>query len=223
MLPRHVAIILDGNGRWAANRGLMREKGHFYGAENVPKVTARLFERGVEIVSLYALSRENLARPKAEVDGILDQILAFSKAAGGIFGGRARLVFSGDIESLPQAFRDGIIAAEEETSQNKPHTINILVNYGGRSEIIRAARLLSREAPEDYQKRFEEILSRGLPDPDLIIRTGGEKRLSGFMPYQSAYSELYFSDKLFPDFTASDVDAALSEYASRDRRFGKVH
>ena len=222
VIPRHVAVIMDGNGRWAAARGLSRTAGHAAGAKKVPEIARYLFSCGVEVVSLYALSEENFSRPKEEVQGILNRIEEFVRAFPSLFEeGKVRLVFSGEIEGaegdLPAVCRQ----AELSTRSNKPYTLNVLLNYGGRSEILRAARLLcGKETSEDS---FRAGLYRPeLPDPDLIIRTGGERRLSGFMPFQSAYAELYFCNVLFPDVTEEDIEAALSDFASRNRRFGNI-
>lgn len=219
-LPRHVAVIMDGNGRWAEKQGLPRTEGHVAGAKNVPIISKHLFDRGVEVVSLYALSGENLSRERSEVEGILFQVKEFIGAANAIFGDKVRLVVSGDLSAFGQDFARFVRDAESLTRSNSPHTINILLNYSGRAEILRAARLLSGK--EITEQAFREALYNDLPDPDLIIRTGGEARLSGFMPFQSAYSELYFCQTLFPDFSVKELDEALEYFSKRLRKFGGV-
>lgn len=219
-LPTHVAVIMDGNGRWAQKCGKTRNIGHIEGAKRVPLVVRHLFSRGVRVVTLYAFSEENFARPNEEVQGIFDRVAEFVEGFSETFGD-VRLVFSGELEAVSGRLCAACRQAELTTRSNAPFTLNILLNYGGRSEIIRAARLFSCDSSSDADFR-SGLYHPELPDPDLIIRTGGEKRLSGFMPYQSAYSELYFSDVLFPDITTADLDAALEDYLGRSRRFGGI-
>ncbi len=218
-LPLHVAVIMDGNGRWAENRGEKREIGHLFGAKRVPAVARAFFDRGVRIVSLYAFSQENFRRPPIEVQGIFGCVEAFARSVETL-GDDVRVIFSGEKSALPPSLAAACLAAEERTEVNKPFILNILIAYGGREEILRAARMLSGE--KITEQNFRSALYADLPDPDLIIRTGGEKRLSGFMPFQSAYSELYFTDVLFPDFGDKDIEAALADYSSRQRRFGSL-
>lgn len=221
-IPKHVAVIMDGNGRWAAARGLERSAGHSAGAEKVPEIARYLFSRGVEVVSLYALSEENFSRPEAEVKGIIKRIEEFVLAFPSLFDeGKVRLVFSGDIDKAEGELPAVCRRAEFSTRSNKPYTLNVLLNYGGRSEILRAARLLCGKEGDEASFRTN-LYNSFLPDPDLIIRTGGERRLSGFMPFQSAYAELYFTDVLFPDVTINDMEAALKDYGLRERRFGNI-
>lgn len=223
-LPEHVAVIMDGNGRWATERGLKRSEGHKEGAKKVSVVANALFNAGVKTVSLYALSEENFSRPQDEITGILERIEEFIAAFPKLFKeGSVRLRFLGSVEKAGEPLCSVIGQAEKDTLFCSPFTLNILLGYGGRAEIIRAARLLSEKNEEFTAENFEkELYTSGLSDPDLIIRTGGEKRLSGFMPYQSTYSELYFCDTLFPDFGEEDISAALSDYSGRNRRFGKI-
>lgn len=220
-LPVHVAVIMDGNGRWAQKCGKTRNIGHIEGAKRVPLVAKHLFERGVSVVSLYAFSEENFARPDDEVQGIFARIAEFVGSFTEQFDKTVRLTFSGDLSAVGAELSAVCKKAQAETLSNRPFTLNILLNYGGRSEIIRAARLLSGKEVSDESFR-SALYTAELPDPDLIIRTGGEKRLSGFMPYQSAYAELYFSDVLFPEISTADIDAALDDYSSRSRRFGGI-
>lgn len=221
VLPTHVAIIMDGNGRWAKLRGLERSAGHVAGAKNVASIAEYLFSKGVTVVTLYAFSEENFSRPTAEVEGILSQISNFATDFPKRCGGRVKLAFLGDLSKVGDELKRACERAEHATQNNAPCVLNILLNYGGRTEIIRAARLLcGEEVTEDSFRKG--LYSNALPDPDLIIRTGGEKRLSGFMPFQSCYSELYFCDTLFPDFSSKDVDEALADYAKRERRYGGI-
>ncbi len=219
--PRHVGIIMDGNGRWAQNQGKTRVLGHIAGAKKIPAIVKHLFSKGVRVVSLYAFSGENFSRPRQEVEGIFERIEEFIASFSAVFGDTTRLVFSGDLSKVGDSLQRACRVAETFTRKNSPYTLNILLNYGGREEIIRAARLLC--GGEIDENAFRSMLyNPDLGDPDLIIRTGGEKRLSGFMPFQSVYSELYFSDVLFPDISESDIDAALEDYLSRNRRFGNI-
>lgn len=217
-IPRHVAVIMDGNGRWAQNKGLPREEGHVAGAIKVPEIARYLFESGVSVVSLYAFSQENFARPVHEVEGIFKRIEEFVLDFQNSFKG-VKLIISGDLDAVSPSLKDACLAAMDATEKNGARVLNIMINYGGRAEILRAARFSKGESEESFRSA---LYTGDLPDPDLIIRTGGEKRLSGFMPYQSAYSELYFSDVLFPDITETDLFAALEDYARRDRRFGSA-
>jgi undecaprenyl diphosphate synthase len=219
--PTHVAVIMDGNGRWAQKCGKSRIIGHIAGAKKVPAVAKHLFKSGVKVVSLYAFSEENFARPADEVSGILARIAEFINGFKAQFGEEVRLVFSGNIEAVGEELSRLCEEAVLSTQNNGPFTLNIMLGYGGRTEILRAARLLSGQEITDQSFR-KALYVPDLPDPDLIIRTGGEMRLSGFMPYQSAYAELYFSKVLFPDITEDDLDAALCDYSGRNRRFGGV-
>ena len=218
-VPGHVGVIMDGNGRWATLRGLSRVDGHKAGATNVLKTAEGLFAKGVKIVSLYAFSSENFSRPSEEVNGIFLRIAEFADAFPSLCNGKIRLVFSGDLSVVDEGLRRACECAMELTKANAPFVLNILLNYGGRAEIIRAARMLcGEEITEDAFKA--KLYTADLPDPDLIIRTGGERRLSGFMPFQSCYAELYFTDVLFPDFSLEDIDAAIEDYLGRHRRYG---
>ncbi len=226
VMPKHVAVIMDGNGRWALKKGLSRSEGHVKGAAQVPVISEYFFSRGVKTVSLYALSEENFSRPKNEVNGIIDRITEFIAAFPRLFKrlcGSVRLCFSGERDRFGEDFCKAIENAERETALNLPYTLNILLGYGGRTEIIRAARLLSENGEPFTEDNFKKYLYHGeLPDPDLIIRTGGDVRLSGFMPFQSTYSELYFCKTLFPEFGAEQAEDALNDYSLRKRKYGKV-
>ncbi len=224
-LPRHVAIIMDGNGRWAQRRGLPRVAGHKRGAEAVRRVTEECRQIGVRVLTLYAFSDENWGRPKDEVGFLMDMLGTFLKAeiatmkANGI---RFRTI--GRIERLPEGVRRWIEKAVSETAANTGLVLNLALSYGGRGEILEAIKRM-HAAQGAVEEVSEEVFSSyldtaGLPDPDLIIRTSGEKRISNFLLWQAAYAELYFTDTLWPDFERQDLIAAIVDYQGRQRRFG---
>jgi undecaprenyl diphosphate synthase len=224
-LPKHVAIIMDGNGRWALQRGLPRIAGHKRGADTVRRVTEHCRNLGVRVLTLYAFSDENWGRPKAEVGFLMDMLGSFLKAeiaamkANGI---KFRTI--GRIERLPSSALTWINRAMSETAENKGLVLNLALSYGGRGEILEAIKRLNL-AQGAADKLTEEVFSSyldtaGLPDPDLIIRTSGEKRISNFLLWQAAYAELYFTDTLWPDFDEKDLLTAILDYQGRERRFG---
>ena len=223
-IPSHIAIIMDGNGRWAKKHLMPRSYGHKQGMERMIGLMERAFELGVEYITVYALSTENLKRPKEELDGLFDLFRKHFKAYFGRVCARGvRLRALGDVSLLPEDLQQILHEAEAETAQFKGKGINVAVCYGARDELVRAVNL----AVERGEKVTEESLSQLLythdqPDPDLIIRTGKEVRLSDFLLYQAAYAELYFSDKMFPEFSDDDLDEAIMEYSKRVRRFGKI-
>ena len=226
-LPRHVAIIMDGNGRWARDRGQSRQQGHRAGADRIRPVIERLGEHGVPVVTLFAFSTENWGRPRNEVDylmwlagRVIDRELD-SLAEAGI-----RLRHIGDLSPLPRSLQRKVAEAVTRTAANDRITVNLAFNYGGRSDIVEAVRRLIADGVAAGEVDAEAIASRlttaELPDPDLLIRTGGERRLSNFLVWETAYSEYYFTSTLWPDFGPEDVDEALGEYRRRRRRFGLV-
>lgn len=223
--PKHVGFIMDGNGRWAKLRGKPRSFGHIKGSDNVEKVVTRCFERGVYAVTLYAFSTENWLRPKEEVDKILSLLEKFlKKYIKTLVKNEVKLVFSGDLSVLPKSLKN---LAEEKTQQTENFTknvLNIALNYGSRAEIIRACNALIKSGKSEVtEKDFEnELYTKFLPEIDLIVRTGGEKRLSNFFMYQAAYAELYFTDVYWPDFKEEELDKALLWFSKRQRRFGNV-
>lgn len=228
-LPRHVAIILDGNGRWAKARGLPRTAGHGAGAEAFRRIGNYCKDIGIEYLTVYAFSTENWKRPPEEVRTIMAIFEKYMMEALSIMErDRFKMRFFGDISALSPRLQELMAAAEEKSTHYEGCQMNMCINYGGRDEIIRAVRRYAQEfkdgtAPELTEETFGSYLySAGIPDPDLIIRTSGEERLSNFLPWQGAYSELYFTDVLWPDFTERDMDAALAEFQRRDRRFGGV-
>ena len=226
---RHVAIILDGNGRWAKARGLPRTAGHGAGAEAFRRIGNYCKDIGIEYLTVYAFSTENWKRPPEEVRTIMAIFEKYMMEALSIMErDRFKMRFFGDISALSPRLQELMAAAEEKSTHYEGCQMNMCINYGGRDEIIRAVRRYAQEfkdgtAPELTEETFGNYLySAGIPDPDLIIRTSGEERLSNFLPWQGAYSELYFTDVLWPDFTERDMDAALAEFQRRDRRFGGV-
>ena len=228
-LPRHVAIILDGNGRWAKARGLPRTAGHGAGAEAFRRIGNYCKDIGIEYLTVYAFSTENWKRPPEEVRTIMAIFEKYMMEALSIMErDRFKMRFFGDISALSPRLQELMAAAEEKSTHYEGCQMNMCINYGGRDEIIRAVRRYAQEfkdgtAPELTEETFGNYLySAGIPDPDLIIRTSGEERLSNFLPWQGAYSKLYFTDVLWPDFTERDMDAALAEFQRRDRRFGGV-
>lgn len=228
-LPCHVAIILDGNGRWAKARGLPRTAGHGAGAEAFRRIGNYCKDIGIEYLTVYAFSTENWKRPPEEVRTIMAIFEKYMMEALSIMErDRFKMRFFGDLTALSPRLQELMAAAEEKSTHYEGCQMNMCINYGGRDEIIRAVRRYAQEfkdgtAPELTEETFGNYLySAGIPDPDLIIRTSGEERLSNFLPWQGAYSELYFTDVLWPDFTERDMDAALAEFQRRDRRFGGV-
>jgi len=225
-LPRHVAIIMDGNRRWARNRGLSELEGHAAGVEAIRALLRHVVRRGVPVLSLYAFSRENWARSDDEVTGLfglLEDAIRSETAELRAQGVRVRLL--GRLDELPEATRRSIGEALDETSGGQRLLLNVAFNYAGRTELVDAFRRLvaSGIAPEavDEKTISAALYTAGMPDPDLVIRTGGEQRLSNFLIWQSAYAELYWCDVLWPDFGADAFDAALLEFARRTRRFGR--
>ncbi len=222
----HLGIIMDGNRRWAKDDGLLIGMGHLAGAEKVKEVIRWSANRGIKYLTLYTFSTENWQRPKEEVSSLLGLIGDFLKENCQEFqkeGGKLR--FLGDRDGLPVDLVKAMEEAELATKDNDRIIVNSLFNYGGRAEILRAVRRIIKEGvkPENINTaEFGRYLyTAGLPDPDLIIRTSGEMRLSNFLTWQSAYSELYFCEKHWPDFSEQDLDKALSEYSLRQRRIGK--
>ncbi len=226
-LPRHVAIIMDGNGRWARARGLSRQEGHRAGAEAMRASIERFAEHGVQIVTLFAFSTENWGRPRSEVDGIMRLATrVIDRELNTFHDNGIRLCHLGDLAPLPKGLQDRVRKAVARTANNTRMTVNLAFNYGGRADIIEAVRRLVAEgvAPEDVTDEAiaGRLATSDVPDPDLLIRTGGERRISNFLVWQAAYAEYYFTDVQWPEFGASEVDAALFEFSRRRRRFGLV-
>ena len=228
LTPQHVAIIMDGNGRWAVRRQLHRVAGHRQGVANIRRVVDTLARRGVSIITVYAFSTENWNRPAPEVDALMT-ILAeeIEPQTHELHQAGVRLVHLGNPEPLNPQLRQAIAAAQKRTRRNNRVTLNIAFNYGGRDEILRAVRRIIADnlPPEQLDETLfsRYLYTAGSPDPDLIIRTGGEQRISNFLLWQAAYSEYYHTPVLWPDLDESELDAALDAYRNRQRRFGALH
>ncbi len=223
-VPSHVGIIMDGNGRWAEAKGKNRSYGHKFGAKNVDRIVSHAFESGVKSLTLYAFSAENWARPKPEVDELMRLLKEyFKKFIKKVVKNDVRLRVIGGREELSSDLIKVIIDGEEKSKGNKKNNLNIALNYGGRQEIARVVNNLIKEGKEITDQTILSALDTAdSGEVDLIIRTGGELRLSNFLLFQGAYSELYFSDVLWPDFDEAELDKALESYSNRKRRFGKV-
>ena len=230
-LPRHIAVIMDGNGRWARKRGLPRTAGHAAGAETFRTIATYCKEIGLEYLTVYAFSTENWKRPAEEVGAIMGLLKKYLlEAIGQMERDRVKMEFFGDLSPLPQELRDLCQRTREISTHYEGCQVNICLNYGGRDELLRAARAYAQECLEGKadpnhlsEAQFSGYLfSRGVPDPDLIIRPSGEQRLSNFLLWQCAYSEFYYTDTLWPDFDEAELDRAIAAYQQRDRRFGGV-
>ena len=223
-IPAHVGIIMDGNGRWATLRGKKRSYGHRAGAANVETIADHAFYLGVKTLSLYAFSSENWARPKEEVDALMDLLKKFfKKFIGKILKNGVKLVVMGDVSALSSDVREAMDDCLIKSANNDKHILNLGINYGGRQEIVYAVnKLIERGEKVTVDSISKELYTAPYGEPDLIIRTGGEYRLSNFMLYQGAYSELYFTDVLWPDFKEAEFNKAIEEYGKRNRRFGGV-
>ena len=223
-MPRHVAIIMDGNGRWATKRGLARKFGHRAGVKTLMKIAKHAFSVGIEYVTIYAFSTENKYRPKDEVDALVDLIRKnFATVFSELIENGVKLRVLGDRGYFPKDVVEILDSVESDSVGGKNGVLNVALNYGGRSEIVRAASLLASNGEDFTEANFQKYLyTADQPDPDVIIRTGGEKRLSNFLLYQAAYSEWLFTDTFWPDFSAKEFDALVREYRLRPRRYGKV-
>ncbi len=226
-IPTHIAIIMDGNGRWAAARGLTRVEGHRAGTENLRQIIRACVDFGVKYLTLYAFSTENWGRPKEEVNGLLtilesviDRELKELNAEG------VRIIHIGRLEAMPSKVRKKVCHSMEVTRSNDRLTLNIAWNYGGRDEIVYALQeIIKAGIPAESVNEdviTQHLFTHGSPDPDLIIRTSGEMRVSNFLIWQSAYAEWYFTPTLWPDFNKEELKKAIEEYGHRTRRFGKL-
>ena len=228
-LPRHIAIILDGNGRWARKRGLPRTAGHAVGAETFRKIATACKNRGVEYLTVYAFSTENWRRPEDEVGTIMKLLGRYlHEAIDTMERDHIRMKVFCDIQALSPELQALVAKTDEISTHYEGFQANICLNYGGRDEILRAARRYAADfscgsAGELTEELFSSYLdSAGIPDPDLLIRPGGEQRISNFLLWQCAYAEFYFTDVLWPDFTPEELDRAIAVFRSRDRRYGGV-
>ena len=230
-LPRHLAVIMDGNGRWAKKKGWLRVRGHEEGAESVRVIVRTCRKLGIGALTLYAFSEENWARPKAEVAALMGLLKRFLKSEKDeMVQNGIRLYTIGDTSKLPQDVQDTLAETKEATKNGKGMSLNLALSYGGRQEIIRAVRLLAEQvlrgdlSPEDITEQAvaSRLYTAHLPDPDLLIRTSGEQRISNFLPWQTAYSEFYFTPVYWPEFREPELYEALEAFAGRQRRFGKT-
>jgi len=230
-MPRHVAIIMDGNGRWAKQQGLPRPAGHRAGVESVRAAVEYCAKQGIEVLTLFAFSSENWRRPKKEVGMLLELfVTVLQREVKRLHKNKVRIKVIGDCSAFPEKLQQRIQHAEELTADNRGLVLQIAANYGGRWDIAQAAQRLAEKVKSgeiEPQDMTEEALAgelsfAGLPDPDLFIRTGGEQRMSNFLLWQAAYAELYFTDTLWPDFDAAAFDLAVASYTKRERRFGQT-
>lgn len=224
IVPKHIAIIMDGNGRWAEKRGLARNFGHMEGAKALRRTVEYLGEIGVEYLTVYAFSTENWNRPENEVNALMNLFLKYIKnEEKSLMKNGIKFYVSGSMEKVSDELLKGIKNIEEKTKNNKNMILNIAFNYGGRKEIIDAVnKIIESREKNITEEKFKKYLYNDFPDPDLVIRSGGENRISNFLLWQIAYSEIYVTDVLWPDFTSKDLDKAIEEYSNRNRRFGGI-
>jgi undecaprenyl diphosphate synthase len=226
-LPRHLAVIMDGNGRWAKRKGLPRAIGHKKGLEATKQLVTSASDYGIEFLTLFAFSMENAGRPKKEVDGLFGLASeALADQAKTLNNQNFKVQFIGDRTSIPRGLQNAFIDTEKLTENNSGMVVTIAFNYSGRWDILQAIRksvLSSVNVDQLSEEDFSVFLQNNeLPEPDLLIRTGGEKRISNFMLWELAYTELFFTDCLWPDFDRSELELAMDDYRSRERRFGKT-
>ncbi len=230
-IPAHIAIIMDGNGRWAKQRKLPRTMGHRAGMKNIKMMVEESSNLGVRYLTLYAFSTENWKRPVEEVGALMDLVVEFiNKEFEELHRNNVRLNSIGDISKLPEKSKAAIEDAKYKTRNNTGLTLNIALNYGGRDEIVRGVKEIAKEVLEgklkadniDEKVISDHLYTSGMPDPDIIIRPSGELRISNYLLWQSAYSEFWFSNINWPDFTKEDLRRAISDFQNRDRRFGGV-
>ena len=223
-LPHHIAIVMDGNGRWATRRYLPRVAGHKKGMDALRACVRHCGERGVKVLTVFAFSSENWNRPPEEVSGLMELLAAaLSREVPQLQSEGVQIHFVGDRTALSEKVRAGLAQAERDTAGNTRLVFNVCFNYGGRWDIAQAAAQLAAQGQPITERGLDRALALAhVPDPDLVIRTGGEQRLSNFLLWQAAYAELYFSDKFWPDFDLAALDEALADYAGRERRFGKT-
>lgn len=227
-LPQHLAVIMDGNGRWAAQRGLPRSQGHEAGVKAAQRLYRHCRHLGIGHLTLYAFSKENWLRPKDEVSFLFGLVTRFftHREQRELMDLDIRFQVLGELDGVPEATRKVLKESAAKTAGNSSMVLNLALNYSGRDEILRAARLLLQEGlrPEEITPEAfaDRLYTTGQPDPDLVVRTSGEFRLSNYLLYQSAYAELYFTETLWPDFDEAELDKALEEFTRRQRRFGRT-
>ena len=231
VIPRHIAIIMDGNGRWARERNLPRPLGHRSGMKSVREVVEGAIEAGVEVLSLFAFSQENWQRPATEIQALMSLLEEYiAREADELATQGVRVHVLGDLARLTPAAANAAATLIERTAHNDRLVLNLFISYGSRAEIVRAARLLAEDvaagrinaADIDEDAIADRLYTAGVPDPDLLIRTSGEQRISNFMLWQVAYAELYMSPVLWPNFRKQELFAAILDFQQRDRRFGRV-
>ncbi|HEX3029143.1 MAG TPA: isoprenyl transferase [Clostridia bacterium] len=230
-MPQHIAIIMDGNGRWAKKRGLPRNVGHRKGSENLRRIVSACNDFGIKYLTIYAFSTENWKRPKSEVDGLMSLLLEYLRNAEKELGGKdVRIRVIGEKAGLPKELQKEIVRVEKMTECNKSLVLNIALNYGSKVEILGAVKSIINDVKQGKlnindigEEAIEQRLyTSDMPDPDLLIRTSGEKRISNFLLWQCAYSEFWFTDVLWPDFGKEHLEEAIRIFQNRDRRFGGV-
>lgn len=223
-VPRHIAVIMDGNGRWAKRRLLPRLAGHKQGVESLRRCARACVERGVQVLTVFAFSSENWSRPQEEVSGLMSLLAnALAKEVAQLSRDGVRLYFVGDRQGLSDKVREGLAEAERITAHNTRLVLNVCFNYGGRWDIAQAARKLVAQGLELSPENLDKAMALAhVPDPDLMIRTGGETRISNFLLWQAAYTELFFSNALWPDFDEAALDEAIAVFGGRERRFGQT-
>ena len=221
-IPHHIAIVMDGNGRWATRRYLPRVAGHRQGVESLRRCVRACSDRGVRVLTVFAFSSENWNRPPEEVSGLMELLaMALGREVPQLKHDGVRIHIVGDRSTLSEKMRLGLTQAEATTAQNTRLILNVCFNYGGRWDIAQAAAKLATQGEAITEARLDRAMALAhVPDPDLLIRTGGERRISNFLLWQAAYSELYFSDRLWPDFDEIALDEAIADYGRRERRFG---
>jgi undecaprenyl diphosphate synthase len=224
LVPYHVAIVMDGNGRWATKRFLPRIAGHKQGVESLSRCVKACIERGVGVLTVFAFSSENWNRPAEEVSGLMElMILSLTKEVKSLNANGVRLYFVGNRAQLSEKVQTGLVQAEASTAGNHRLIFNVCFNYGGRWDITQAAQKLVSRGEAINELSLDRALALAhVPDPDLLIRTGGELRISNFLLWQAAYSELHFSDKLWPEFDEAALDEAIAVFGGRERRFGQT-
>ncbi|HPL78144.1 MAG TPA: polyprenyl diphosphate synthase [Burkholderiaceae bacterium] len=221
-IPHHIAIVMDGNGRWATRRYLPRVAGHRQGVESLRRCVRACSDRGVRVLTVFAFSSENWNRPPEEVSGLMELLaMALGREVPQLKHDGVRIHIVGDRSALSEKMRLGLTQAEATTAQNTRLILNVCFNYGGRWDIAQAAAKLAAHGEAITEASLDRAMALShVPDPDLLIRTGGERRISNFLLWQAAYSELYFSDRLWPDFDEIALDEAIADYGRRERRFG---
>lgn len=225
-LPKHIAIIMDGNGRWATRRGLPRNLGHKAGCENLKRIINHIYDLGIPYATFFTFSTENWKRPKEEIDGIFNVVRGYLDEDGSTFVEKdTKVIISGEYTKLPKDLVESINRIVEKTKHCKKFVLNLAINYGGRDEILRGInKAIEIGKPLDSQQEFSNLLySKDIPDPDFIIRTSGEMRVSNFMLWQLAYSEFYFTNTYWPAFSEKDLQKAIIDFQKRKRRFGNVN